>query len=416
MKKQLLKFLHTYFSDEEIRFLTKGWLAVRALGTLVFVVCFVSCRREIEYKGGTDEQLLVVSADMEMGKNPACFVCSTTPTLGEIKLDTVWYENVYSNGDTVKYRHLEPPRLYLSDASVRMRFNNGEWHTATYDAEQKNYVVKDYTLAVGDYIELEVKHAELGTATAIQTVPAPVSVSAVHTTDLYPEITENGWAQFALDIDAYTYSPDALIGIRLNEGAFTAIVSREVRKEEKVYDEKYGYTYTRITYDTITVLDTIPFTHLYAEGDIWNIALNNRRGGCKYYGAKASRYLYIPASQLQQSRRIALFADQNRNSHIVRQDSLRLLNLSIDVDVFSYDYYVYRTSVKLSQDEYDSSDDKFPTGEMYDEKYDYDGDYIEEIIADIGSLGNQESIQIYSNINGGIGHLATYAPTRLIIR
>lgn len=416
MKKQLLKFLHTYFSDEEIRFLTKGWLAVRALGTLVFVVCFVSCRREIEYKGGTDEQLLVVSADMEMGKNPACFVCSTTPTLGEIKLDTVWYEKVYSNGDTVKYRHLEPPRLYLSDASVRMRFNNGEWHTATYDAEQKNYVVKDYTLAVGDYIELEVKHAELGTATAIQTVPAPVSVSAVHTTDLYPEITENGWAQFALDIDAYTYSPDALVGIRLNEGAFTAIVSREVRKEEKVYDEKYGYTYTRITYDTITVLDTIPFTHLYAEGDIWNIALNNRRGGCKYYGAKASKYLYIPASQLQQSRRIALFADQNRNSHIVRQDSLRLLNLSIDVDVFSYDYYVYRTSVKLSQDEYDSSDDKFPTGEMYDEKYDYGDDYIEDIIAEIGSLGNQENIQIYSNINGGIGHLAAYAPTRLIIR
>ena len=171
MKKQLLKFLHTHFSDEEIRFLTKGWLAVRALGTLVFVVCFVSCRREIEYKGGTDEQLLVVSADMEMGKNPACFVCSTTPTLGEIKLDTVWYEKVYSNGDTVKYRHWGPPRLYLSDSSVRMRFNNGEWHTATYDAEQKNYVVKDYTLAVGDYIELEVKHAELGTATAIQTVP-----------------------------------------------------------------------------------------------------------------------------------------------------------------------------------------------------------------------------------------------------
>ena len=127
-------------------------------------------------------------------------------------------------------------------------------------------------------------------------------------------------------------------------------------------------------------------------------------------------YLYFPAAQLKQGKRIALFADQDWDNSTLWEDSLRLLDLSIDVDVFSYDYYIYRTSVVLSDDVSLYDNHKFPTNYEYDEKYDYDGDYIEDIITEIGSLGNQEGLQTYTNINGGIGHFATCAPTKLTIK
>lgn len=416
MKKQLLEFLNTYLTNDEIRFLSKGWVMVRALGTLVFVVCFISCENEIEYHGDNEMQQLVISADMAAGNHPACYVCSTTPTLGNVQLDTVWYERVYSDGHTERYYRMEHSRAFLSDASVRMRFNEGDWYTAVYDTDSKQYLVSGYTLSAGDRIELEVNHTTLGTATATQTVPKPVTVSAIHTADLYPTFTENGWVWFALDLDAYTGDDNALIGVRINSGAFTCKAKKTIRHEEKVYDESRGYTYTKVIHDTVVVLDTIPLTFLYAEGDMWDIPLNLKMSGCQYRSAVQPNYLYFPAAQLKQGKRIALFADQDWDNNILWEDSLRLLNLSIDVDVFSYDYYIYRTSVVLSDDVSLYDNRKFPTNYEYDEKYDYDGDYIEDIITEIGSLGNQEGIQIYSNIDGGIGHFATYTPTQLTIK
>lgn len=416
MKKQLLEFLNTYLTNDEIRFLTKGWVAVRALGTLVFVVCFISCENEIEYHGENEKQQLVISADMAAGSNPACFVCSTTPTLGEVKLDTVWYEHVYSNGDTDRYFQMERPRAFLSDASVRMRFNDGDWHTAAYHSDRKQYIVSDYTLAVGDAVELEVKHTDLGTATATQTVPKPVTVSAIHTTDLYPEITENGWVQFALDIDAYAGESNAVVGFRIDSGAFTCLTTKRVSREERGYDEERGYTYTNITYDTVTVLDTVPLCFLYGIGDMWDIALNGNPVNRKYYGAEQPNYLYLPAAQLRQGKRIAIFADQYKDINILEQDSLRLLNLSISVDVFSYDYYIYRTIIRLTQTTYSYYERKPPTGVYYEDGGGSDFDYIDEILSEITSLGGQEELQTYTNIDGGIGHFATYTTTQLTIK
>jgi len=416
MKKQLFEFLNTYLTNDEIRFLSKGWVAVRALGTLVFVVCFISCQDEIEYHGDNDKQQLVISADMAAGGQPACYVCSTTPTLGKVQLDTVWYEQVYFSGDTDRYYRMEHPRAFLSDASVRMRFNEGNWHTAAYDTDRKQYLVADYTLSAGDRIELEVNHSTLGTATATQTVPQPVTISAVHTTDLYPEITEDGWVQFALDFDTYTGASDAFVGIRLHSGAFTCLTTKEVRNEETGYDQKYGDTYTNITYDTVTVLDTVPLNFLYGTGEMWSNTLNEQAQVGKYYGVMSPDYLYLPVKQFAQPRRIALFADQDWDFRILRQDSMRLLNLSIDVDVFSYDYCLYRALADVSGPFNDGSV-KAPTGEDdaggYDTDYDY---YVDEILSGISSLGSQEGIQTYTNINGGIGHLGTYAPTQITVK
>ncbi len=416
MKKHLLEFLHTYLNNEEIRFLTKGWMAVRALGTVVFVVCFISCETEIEYKGGNEKQQLVISAEMAAGQQPACYVCSTTPTLGDVKSDTVWYQRTYADGTTDRYYRMERPRAILSDAIVRMRFNDGEWHTAAYNTDRKQYLIADYTLSVGDRIELEVRHADLGTATATQTVPKPVTVSAIHTTDLYPELTENGWAQFALDLDPYTGDDNALLGIRLNKGAFTCLTTKEVRNEETGYDSQYGDTYTHVTYDTVTVLDTVMLEYLYARGEIWNNALNRLSRVGKYYGVTPAGCLYIPAAQLRQSQRLELFADQYRDFKVLRQDSMRLLYLSVDVDVFSYDYYMYRALVRTTRS-VSYGGNKPPTGETDDGGSDYDYDFdIDYILSAITSFGDQEGVQTYTNINGGIGHFATYTPTQLTIK
>ena len=415
MKKQFLEFLHTYLSNEEVRFLTKGWMMVRALGTVVFVVCFVSCENEIAYKGSTGMQQLVISADMAAGASPSCFVCATTPTLGTVSQDTVWEEEINSQGDTIRYPLTVRQRAFLSDAKVRMRFNHGEWVSALYDSQNLCYITPTHILSEGDHIDLEVEHTELGTATAVQTVPAAATIRAIHTTDLYPEITSDGWVQFALDFAAYTGETDNIIGICLRQGAFVCRTMREVANEREEYDAQYG-SYTRIVYDTITTVDTVPLTFLYGEGEVWNMALNHRPRGCKYYGAMAPQYLYLTATQLRQNNRIALFADQDKDYRVLQQDSLRLIHLSLEVAAFSRDYYRYRATVGDSWIEYNHGASKFPTGVEYDERYDYTSNDFEDLIHEIGSLGNQEGTQVYSNIEGGIGHFATYTPIPVTVK
>lgn len=415
MKKQFLEFLHTCLSDEEVRFLTKGWMAVRALGTVVFVVCFVSCENEIAYKESTGTQQLVISADMATGSFPSCFVCATTPTLGTVPQDTVWEEEINSQGDTVRYSTTVRQRAFLSDAAVRMCFNDGDWIPAQYDSRNQCYTIPTHIVSEGDRIGLEVEHTALGKATAVQTVPPAPAIRAIHTTDLYPEITPNGWVQFTIDFVDYAGDTDDIIGIRLRQGAFACRTTREVSYEREESDAQSG-TYTRIVYDTVTTSDTIPLTFLYGEGEVWNMALNHRSRGCKYYGAMTPCYLYLTATQLRQNSRIALFADQDRDYRVLRQDSLCLLHLSLEVAAFSRDYYRYRATAGDAWSEYNHGAAKFPTGVEYDERYDYTSNDFEDIISEIGSLGHQEGIQIYSNIEGGIGHFSTYTAIQVIVK
>lgn len=415
MRKFLSDWIHSYLSNIPLHSILRIWTATRVLGTLVFVVCFISCENEIEYDNSNDKMQLVVSANIAAGQPVACYVNATTSTIGYTEKDTIREYYIDNNGDTVyeRYPHTRQKKMYLPDAQVQMRINDGEWFNTAYDSQTRLYGATEILLP-GDRVEMKAHHPDYGTASSTQVVPHPVKVNAVHTTDIYPEITPNGWVQFALDIEAYTGDMNSIIGIRIIDGSFTCRTTKQESHTEKYYNEKYNRYYTRHVYDTITVSDTVSLTSIYSKGDVWDLPVNYYAYGTKYYGANAPKYIYFYATELQQPKQIHLFADQNMPSNVIQRDSLQLQHLSISIDVFSSDYRLYMTSVYA--DAYLGI--KLPTGESYnrDEDDGYTENYIEYIIEEITNLGDQEKVQIYTNVNGGLGCFAAYAPQSITIK
>ena len=386
----------------------------RALLSVLLLVCLSACETEIEYDNSNDKRQLVLSATVAAGQPISCYVNASTYTLGYTEQDTAYYYYINIYGDTTWSTHPQVLRgkMYLSDAQVQMRINNGEWFGATFN-DKTNLYTAPQTLSAGDLVEITASHPDYGTASAQQVVPQPVTINAIHTTDRYPEITPDGWVQFTLDFDTYSGDKDNIIGIRVLEGAFTCQTTKRQGHQEMYYN-----TYTRdsarhTVYDTITVSDTVPLTFIYSQGDMWNLPFNYADYKDKYYGAYSPKYLYFMASELQQPKQIYMFADQNMGNDIIKRDSLQLQHLSICIDVFPYDYYLYLTSVYSGS--YLGSI-KIPTGATYDETDEYSGNYMEDILEEMYYLGDQENIQIYTNISGGLGCFATYTPTTLTIK
>lgn len=409
MKRRLSYFLHPT-TQEGTRTFT------RVFSALLFIIFLTACETEIEYDSSKDKMQLVITANIAAGQPVSCYINATTYTVGYTKKDTI-YDYVDNRGDTITLPTARRHKMYLSDARVQMRINNGEWFATTYDNKTHLYTAPQ-TLSPGDQVEITVSHPDYGTASAQQVVPQPVTVNAIHTTDLYPEITSDGWAQFAIDLDTYTGDPDNLIGIRLLNAAFTCRTTKRVWHTEEVYNEYHNNYAPRTVYDTITITDTVPLTLIYSQGEMWDLPFNYASYKEKYYGTYAPKYMYFHASELQQPKQIYLLADQAIEDNVLSRDSLQLQHLSISIDVFSADYNLYMTSVYAGY----SLGIKLPTGVSYDNEWDEDGNgwynenYMEDILKELYYLGDQEDVQIYTNITGGLGCFATYAPTQLTIK
>lgn len=361
MRKQLLEFIHQYLSDEEVKFLAKGWTAVRLLGTLVFVICFVSCESYVEYNGPRDpEKLVVLETTLEPNMRPSITLSHT-----------------YFFLDTKKNKDVS----YVTDATVRMRINGGEWFPLSCTDGHIYYSVPDGVtarLTEDDIVDMEASHDTYGTITATQRVPhrADVSVPNYH-------ITKDGWVMLDMQIGAYQGDTTDVITISMAPGFIS-------------YSEELADSLVR---------EYAELQYLYSQDAIFDLVDNKRTPHGYYYDDPITGYLYIPASALREPRTISFFADRYDIDGSETVKDVQLEELTIGVSVMTRDLYLYEKSTAkvIESSQYLSSFYvREPSGIESDATDIYD--IVQGYIDGMSSvLGGQEGTQVYTNVVNGVG-------------
>lgn len=363
MRKQWLEFIHHYFSDEEVKFLAKGWAAVRLLGTLVFVICFVSCDDYIEYNGPRDpEKLVVLETTLVPNMRPEITLSHTYFFLDANKMD-------------------KTKPSYVTDATVRMRINGGEWFPLSCTDGYIYYSVPDgvtATLAEDDIVDMEASHDTYGTITATQRVPHHADVSAP---DYH--ITKDGWVMMDLQIGAYQGDTTDVVAISMGAGAIS-------------YAEESADSLMR---------DTVRLQFLYSQDAIFGILDNKSTPHNYYYDDLITGNLYIPVSALREPRTISFFADRYDIDGSNAMKDVQLEGLTIFVSVMTRDMYLYNktTAKAIESSQYLSNFYvREPSGVESDATDIYD--IVQGYIDGMSSvLGGQEGMQIYTNVTNGVG-------------
>ena len=145
---------------------------------------------------------------------------------------------------------------------------------------------------------------------------------------------------------------------------------------------------------TETKTEQYKLNTLYSNDIVFAEAENASTQG--YFGA-TSGYLYFPASELKEPRRIQLFVDTYQLQGARQYDSVEAKQLTIQATAFTYSAYRFEVSMRSSY--YDDALPP-PTGLPYQENI------MEQVMVAIQSmLGDQEPKQVYSNVENGLGHI-----------
>lgn len=393
MKKNLYIFLHTAL-------------------ILLCTSCENMFNKMITYNGDPEPPVLCLNAEVSAGLPMKVYL-----TRSWFFLDTERYV-----GDP---RNNIERRGIVSDATVEMQVNNGEWLALNYIAvpdttlnghrqEGKSYYTTTYTVKAGDNVTIRASHPDYKTVTATETVP-PMPVYSVLQQDPIEMVLPFTFCMDALP----TATKDQIVYFSIT--AFGSIV-------DTVMDIYYhDYTYT--TRDTFIVADKQPIvvSRIYSE-DFMFSEYDLPRTTHNYYTQNGS--LYTSADHFVEPQNVTILLDCAKWSYNGRStwDTLdidvsefdieknhryaALDSIVIKVRLSNQSFYMYRTTVYGK-----SSSTSGPEISLYSEGQGGDdfGDIFDEIAELFSELGNQAGTQIYSNVENGFGHLSFINQSKVII-
>lgn len=337
---------------------------------MVAVVSLSGCEemfyREVDFSLEGEKEKLVVNNAYKVGM----------PFEVELSHTALANRAVSPNGDTTG----------VTGAEVSVRSNNGEWHRLHCPSEKSNrYYIADSVsyLVVNklyfqplDTIEMHITHPRYPSVSTRQILPGTVS-------GRIPAYAINGWVVMLLEIDPYHGNADDMIGIGIYTGsAYMANIAD--------------------TTDRMALL--MGLDYIYATNSAFAQAQNIQSEG--YYAGSSSEFLFLPASALQDTLRIALVADgRSIDSRHKRSNytPIALADLTLELRAYTHDSYLYEsfrrniTGVRLPP----------PSGVPTN-----NGNIVQEVMDEIASaLGGQEMIPPFTNIEGGLGCFRAYSST-----
>lgn len=305
----------------------------------------------------------------------------------------------------------------LQDAEVQMRVNGGEpmtlvggYHRDTtgvlrsyYSPEHFVYDVKsyysytcDYVLQAGDRVELTVRHKNYEKPVHVtQQMPKPVAYTMTYsgTTSV---LDYESLADFTIRLAPTTQDSSCLLAITATTYC---------------HDEDYYklYTYEPPHYEQVCIGDTTEYDYdisrvVYSQGlSFVGYDRTNRSLSGGYYGAEAHglfRAVNTDETTFTISVPYSTYAYERLDGGYRRT---YLDSVTVDVAVVTRDYYLYTSSM-------------FAAGNYWQYVPDYFGGQNEDIIGDISEifdeLGSMEGVQVYSNVENGIGHVTAKSSTR----
>lgn len=277
----------------------------------------------------------------------------------------------------------------VTDAEVLVRANSGEWHRLYNTNESEIYNMADSlasapapTIAFHPYdtLEMQIVHPDYPAATIRQVLPAMVNARILNSFPM-----QEGWIAVMIEIDPYHGNPDDLIGIGLESGT-AMMVNKQDNSDTRTLDLEYIYT---------TATDFAHAQNLQSEG---------------YYAGSKNEFLFLPASVLQDTLRLALFADGQRwNDNYYNQQKREnytpagVTDLSLEMRAYTCDSYLYEVFRRNVKEVHLPAPYGVPTA---------NGNIVQEILDEIASaLGGQEMIPPFTNVEGGLGCFRAYSST-----
>lgn len=313
--------------------------------------------REINLEAEKEQEMLVLSCPLSLGNTPRVLVFHSF-FFGHQPTGT-------SKGE-------------VTDASVSMRINHGEWMRLQNTNTNSNVYNKlnDSTYAPHiealDTVEVMVSHPDYPSVATREIMPAYVKGRVVSWA-----MQPNFWMDITLELEPYQGNADDVLAFAFTEGLF--VLSR-----------------ASIANDA-GIQDSIPVNGIYSTDAIFAESLNLSVAG--YYGAPSNQPLFFPASELQQTRQIHLMVDgqwegMNKKYYTKAEPA----GFYLEMRAYTRSGYLTVQSDRLLGGAPYLAP---PSGLEASE-----GNVIQQLIAAIKeALGQQEPARAYTNVEGGLGQM-----------
>ena len=338
--------------------------------TLFILLCLSGCEemfyREVDFTVEGENEKIVVSSEYHTGE----------------AFSTRIYHSTLANQALSK----DESGTGVGDADVRVRANSGAWQRMYSLSDKPFYYMKDSAdspvyFRPLDTVEMYVSHPRYPAVSVRQVLPGKTAGRVVR---CYP--MQEGWIALDIELDPYHGNPDDMIGIGILIGsALMANKSDTADKRTEILNLEYLYS---------TSADFAQAQNLQSEG---------------YYAGSHEEFLFLPASALQDTLRLSLFADGwqlNNQTHYVNRNNyypVGVRDLTLEVRAYTHDSYLYEVFRRNTTGVMLPPPSGVPT---------QDGNIVQEILDEIASaLGGQEMIPPFTNVEGGFGCFRAYSST-----
>ena len=347
----------------------------------------------VSFRGEVTEEQLVLTGILHADEKPRLYVNSSRFFQDTVPLDSMFHEGGW-NGYYLYYHN---PR-FLPDAQVEMSVDDGDWQTmyadtfsiAQYGGATGYYFTADKLLRAGEQVAFRVRHPRFQQVASVQQrIPAPA-----HATITLSEI-DTTQATFSFGIDLPAYTGDSTQLLRISCTTYTKMLYENYYRDSTWIDTTYQ-TYPHIYSNDLR----------FAYYDKTNIKLSKN-----YYGATSSIGLYVPVSNVPTHYdMIGTLSPYNHSSHLYGkpatspndypQPATQLDSIEIRVATVTIDEYLVWSTLLAGHFVYQYVPD------YWSSDIDEMTDIVESIQEIFNEMGNMEGVQLYDNVEGGIGHVS----------
>lgn len=343
----------------------------------------------VTFRGEVTEEQLILTGILHADEKPRLYVNSSRFFQDTVPLDSMFHEGGW-NGYYLYYHN---PR-FLPDAQVEMSVDDGEWQAmyadtfsiAQYGGATGYYFTADKLLRAGEQVAFRVSHPRFQ---QVASVSQQIPFAPQATITVLPDSYREGDIRFlGFQVNLPAYRGDTAHFYRFN--ATTYLTNHEEYQDPDtcfhyIWHESYSYIYSR----DMRMMICQEINKSLSKG---------------YYGSSLG--LYAPASH--EPTQYQLLALQCNPKYPAPQrigyDSIwaEIDSIVFSVETVTRDEYLHWA--KMVQGKYVS---RYAPDYFAEESNNNTGmgNIVEDVQDMFDEMGNMEGVQLYDNVEGGIGHV-----------
>lgn len=343
----------------------------------------------VTFRGEVTEEQLVLTGILHADEKPRLYVNSSRFFQDTVPLDSMFHEGGW-NGYYLYYHN---PR-FLPEAQVEMSVDDGDWQTmyadtfsiAQYGGATGYYFTADKLLRAGEQVAFRVSHPRFQQMASVsQRIPFAPQATITVLPDSYQE-GDIRFLGFQVNLPAYRGDTSHFYRFK----ATTYLTNHEEYQDPDTafhytWQESYSYTYSR----DMQMMTCQEINKSLSKG---------------YYGSSLGLYAPVSHEPIQ----FQLLALQCNPKYPAPQrigyDSIwaEIDSIVFSVETVTRDEYLHWA--KMVQGKYVS---RYAPDYFAEESNNNNGmgNIVEDVQDMFDEMGNMEGVQLYDNVEGGIGHV-----------